>query len=116
MSWIVFLMGCLGFSGLTTTRLDEKAYAVILYVAGLSLRGLSGRYHVTMASREGFRRWLHRFSRVFSVGRRFRNAVALDEAVVRLHGLRAYVWSAVDVDSGEILADTPHGAGACSPP
>jgi transposase-like protein len=28
----------------------------------------------------------------------------LDEAVVRLHGLRAYVWSAVDVDSGEILA------------
>jgi transposase-like protein len=98
------LRGCLGFSGLTTTRLDEKAYAVILYVAGLSLRDLSGRYHVTMASREGVRRWLHRFSGMFSVGRRFRRAVALDEAVVRLHGLRAYVWSAVDVDSGEILA------------
>jgi transposase-like protein len=84
--------------------LDEKAYAVMLYVAGLSLRDLSERYHVTMASRESVRKWLHRFSRVFSVGRRFRNAVALDETVVRLHGLRAYVWSAVDVDSGEILA------------
>jgi transposase-like protein len=24
--------------------------------------------------------------------------------VVKLHGLRAYVWSDVDVDSGEILA------------
>jgi transposase-like protein len=84
--------------------LDEKAYAVMLYVAGLSLRDLSERYHVTMASRESVRKWLHRFSRVFSVGRRFRNAVALDETVVRLHGLRAYVWSAVDMDSGEILA------------
>jgi transposase-like protein len=41
---------------------------------------------------------------MFSVGRRFRRAVAVDETVVRLHGLRAYVWSAVDIDSGEILA------------
>jgi transposase-like protein len=24
--------------------------------------------------------------------------------LVKMHGLRAYVWSAVDVDSGEILA------------
>jgi len=24
--------------------------------------------------------------------------------LVKLHGLRAYIWSAVDVDSGEILA------------
>ena len=24
--------------------------------------------------------------------------------MVKLHGLRAYVWSAVDVDSGEVLA------------
>jgi len=30
--------------------------------------------------------------------------VAVDETVVKMHGLRAYVWSAVDVDSGEILA------------
>jgi putative transposase len=30
--------------------------------------------------------------------------VAVDETVVKIHGLKAYVWSAVDVDSGEILA------------
>ena len=30
--------------------------------------------------------------------------MAVDETVVKMHGLRAYVWSAVDVDSGEILA------------
>jgi transposase-like protein len=58
----------------------------------------------TNASRESVRRWFHRFSKIFSVGRRFRNTIAVDETVVKMHGLRAYVWSAVDVDSGEILA------------
>jgi transposase-like protein len=64
----------------------------------------SERYCVTTASRESVRKWLHRFSKVFSVDRRFRNTVAVDETVVKLHGLRAYVWSAVDVDSKELLA------------
>jgi|YelNatPaOPRAMG01_1025707.scaffolds.fasta_scaffold110188_1 transposase-like protein len=49
-------------------------------------------------------RWFHRFSKIFFVDRRFRDGVAVDEAVVRMHGLRVYVWSAVDVDSGEMLA------------
>ena len=30
--------------------LDEKAYTVMLYIAGLSLRDLSERYCITMAS------------------------------------------------------------------
>jgi transposase-like protein len=80
--------------------LDEKAYYVMLHSAGLSLRDLSERYCVTMASRESVRRWSHRFSRIFSVEKRFRDTITLDEAVVKLHGLRAYVWSAVDTDSG----------------
>jgi transposase-like protein len=58
----------------------------------------------TNSSRESVRRWFHRFSRLFSVGKKFRNTIAVDETVVKMHGLRAYVWSAVDVDSGEILA------------
>ena len=58
----------------------------------------------TIASRESVRRWFHRFSKIFSVEGRFRDAVAVDETVVKMHGLRAYVWSAVDVVSGEILA------------
>jgi putative transposase len=58
----------------------------------------------TNASRESVRRWFHRFSKIFSVGRGFRNTIAVDETVVKMHGLRAYVWSAVDMDSGEILA------------
>jgi transposase-like protein len=61
------------------------------HIAGLSLRDVSERYHVTMASRESVRRWFHRFSRIFSVEKKFRNAIAVDETVVKLHGLRAYV-------------------------
>jgi len=84
--------------------LDEKAYSVMFHIAGLSFRDLSERYCVTMASRESVRRWFHRFSKIFSVDKKFRNTIAVDETVVKMHGLRAYVWSAVDVDSGEILA------------
>jgi transposase-like protein len=84
--------------------LVEKAYSVLFHVVGLSLRDLSERYCVTTASRESVRRWFHRFSRIFSVDKKFRNTIAVDETVVKMHGLRAYVWSAVDVDSGEILA------------
>jgi len=58
----------------------------------------------TNASRESVRRWFHRFSRLFPVEKKFRNTIAIDETVVKMHGLSAYVWSAVDVDSGEILA------------
>jgi putative transposase len=84
--------------------LVEKAYSVLFHVVGLSLRDVSERYCVTTASRESVRKWFHRFSKIFSVEGRFRGAVAVDETVVKMHGLRAYVWSAVDVDSGEILA------------
>jgi len=76
----------------------------LFHVVGLSLRDVSDRYCVTNASRESVRRWFHKFSKIFSVGKKFRNTIAVDETVVKMHGLRAYVWSAVDVDSGEILA------------
>jgi transposase-like protein len=84
--------------------LVEKAYSVLFHVVGLSLRDVSDRYCVTNASRESVRRWFHRFSKIFSVGKKFRNTIAVDETVVKMHGLRAYVWSAVDVYSGEVLS------------
>jgi transposase-like protein len=84
--------------------LGEKAYSVMFHIAGLSFRDVSERYCVTMASRESVRKWFHRFSSIFSVDRRFRGTVAVDETEVKMHGLRAYVWSAVDIGSEEILA------------
>jgi transposase-like protein len=38
------------------------------------------------------------------VEKKFRYYVAVDEIVIKVHGLKAYVWSAVDVDSGGMLA------------
>jgi len=76
----------------------------MFHAAGLSFRDVSERYCVTAASRESVRKWFHRFSSIFSVDKKFRDTVAVDETVVKMHSLRVYVWSAVDVDSGEILA------------
>jgi len=76
----------------------------LFHAVGLSFRDLPERYNVTMASRGSVRRWFHRFSRIFFVEKKFRDTVAVDETVVEMHSLRVYVWSAVDVDSGEILA------------
>jgi hypothetical protein len=41
----------------------------LFHVVGLSLRDLSERYSVAYASRESVRKWFHKFSKIFSVGR-----------------------------------------------
>jgi transposase-like protein len=73
--------------------LVEEAYSVLFHIVSLSFRDLSERYCVTTASRESVRKWFHRFSMIFSVEEKFRNAIAVDETVVKVHGLRAYLWS-----------------------
>jgi hypothetical protein len=65
--------------------LVEKAYSVLFHVVGLSLRDVSERYCVTNASRESVRRWFHRFSKISSVDKKFRDTVTVDETVVKLH-------------------------------
>jgi len=82
----------------------EKAYAVILYLAGLSLRDISERYELIGASRESVREWVHRVSMLFGPSRKPRRIVAVDETVISFKGHRCFIWSAVDVDSGEIIA------------
>jgi hypothetical protein len=55
--------------------LDEKAYSIMFHIASLSLRDFSERCCVTMASREIVKRRFYRFSKIFSVNRRFREAI-----------------------------------------
>jgi len=82
----------------------EKAYAALLFIAGLSLRDVSERYGFSSASRESVREWAHRLCSLFRPGRKPRRLVAVDETVHKRLGHRVYVWSAVDVDSGERIA------------
>jgi putative transposase len=82
----------------------EKLYSVFLYIAGLSLRDISGRLCLTGASRESVRIWVHRFSYLFRPFRRMRRLVAVDETVLKVKGQICYLWAAIDVDTNEVLA------------
>jgi transposase-like protein len=82
----------------------EKLYSVILFIAGLSLRGLSERLCLTGASRESVRIWVHRFSSLLRPFRRVRRLVAVDEAVLKVSGQTCYLWAEIDVDTKEVLA------------
>jgi transposase-like protein len=82
----------------------EKLFSVILFIAGLSLRGLSERLCLTGASRESVRIWVHRFSSLFKPSKRARRLVAIDETVLKVNGQTCYLWAAIDVDTNEILA------------
>ncbi|MEM4315745.1 MAG: hypothetical protein QXT66_05320 [Nitrososphaerota archaeon] len=82
----------------------EKAYAALLFLAGLSLRDVSERYGFTDASRESVREWVHRLRRAFNPIRKPGRLVAVDETVEKRLGERVYLWSAIDVDTGEIIA------------
>ncbi|MEM3125648.1 MAG: DDE-type integrase/transposase/recombinase, partial [Candidatus Caldarchaeum sp.] len=67
-------------------------------------RDVSERYGLTNASRESVREWSHRLMRVFKPERRRRRIVAVDETVEKVSGRIVYLWSAIDVDTGEIIA------------
>jgi transposase-like protein len=82
----------------------EKPYSVVLFTAGLSLRGLSERLCLTGASRESVRNGVHRFSSLLRPPRRVRRLVAVDEAVLKVSGQTCYLWAEIDVDTNEVLA------------
>ncbi|MCR8487364.1 MAG: DDE-type integrase/transposase/recombinase, partial [Crenarchaeota archaeon] len=82
----------------------ERVYAALLFVAGLSLRDISERYCLTSASRESVRCWVHRLGQLFTPERRRRRLVAVDETVEKASGQTVYLWSAIDIDTGEIIA------------
>ena len=73
----------------------EKLYSVILFVAGLSLRGLSERLCLTGASRESVRILVHGFSSLFRPFRVVRRLVAVDETVLKVNGQTCYLWAAL---------------------
>jgi transposase-like protein len=77
---------------------------VILFISGLSLRDVSEKFCLTFASRESVRIWAHRSSSLFKLSKRVRRLVAVDETVLKIKGRICYLWAAINVDTGEILA------------
>lgn len=83
----------------------EKACAVTVFVAGLSLRDISERYCLTYASRESVRRWAHELRSLVEPIRKPRKPVAMDEIAVKRNGHPTYLWAAPDADSKHVIAD-----------
>ncbi len=59
---------------------------------------------MTSASREPVRMWAHRFSSLFKPSRKVRRLVVVDETVLKVKCQFCYLWTAIDVDTNEILA------------
>jgi len=57
---------------------SEKLFSVFVFMAALSLRRVSERLPITVASRESIRQWIHRFSKMYNPSKKHRRLVAVD--------------------------------------
>jgi len=85
--------------------LESKIVACLLYLAGLSYRGMTYQTGVIEASHVSVHRWVHALRGVVSrVPRRERKVVAIDETKLKIKGRQVFVWAAIDADTRELLA------------
>ncbi|MGC9075697.1 MAG: DDE-type integrase/transposase/recombinase [Conexivisphaera sp.] len=82
--------------------IEEKARAVLLYMAGLSSWEIAEELGVSHASVLDWARAVA--SMPGSVPPRERRLVAVDETELKVNGRMVYVWAAMDVDTRELLA------------
>lgn len=100
MAWFFLVLLCMCLVILWAVWIGFSGSITIVLLRRLSFRDVSERY----ASRESVGEWVHRLGRVFNSMRKPRRLVAVDETVEKRLGEWVYVWSAVDVDTGEIIA------------
>ena len=82
-----------------------KTLAILIYFAGLSYRKTSKILRdFESFSYEAVRQWYHKCKDLFIVKKKWRRAIAIDETKVKLENKQIYVWNAIDIDEGTILA------------
>jgi len=75
-----------------------------LYHRGLSYRDTSKILGVIEASSyEAVHYWYKQFHELFAICSKHRRAIAFDETKVKRQKKQVYLWTAVDVDSKEVL-------------
>jgi transposase-like protein len=85
--------------------IGSKILACLLYLAGLSYRGMTYQTRVIEASHVSVYRWVHALKGVVSlVPRRERKIVAIDETKLKIRGRQVFVWAAIDTDTRELLS------------
>jgi putative transposase len=85
--------------------LESKVVACLLYLSGLSYRGMTYQTRLIEASHVSVHNWVHALKGLMSrVPRRERRVVAMDETKLKIHGRQVFVWAAIDVETKELLA------------
>ena len=85
--------------------IGSKILACLLYLAGLSYRGMTYQTRVIEASHVSVYRWVHALKRIVSlVPQKERKVVAIDETMLKIKGRQVFVWAAIDTDTRELLA------------
>jgi putative transposase len=86
--------------------LETKVLACLLYMTGLSYRSMTLQTGIIPACYRSVHYWVQQQLRnVTSRGpRKVRRSVAIDETKQKVNGRQLFVWSAIDVDTKELLA------------
>ena len=85
--------------------LESKVVACLLYLSGLSYRGMTHQTRLIGASHVSVYNWVHALRDVIRpVPRKKRRMVAIDETKLKIKGRQVFVWAAIDVDTKELLA------------
>jgi transposase-like protein len=87
-------------------RKDNKSRAlgILLYHYGRSLRKCKDIVSdFEPISHEAVRKWYHKTNTIFSVGKTYREVIAVDETKVKINGRLYILWAAVDVHNYEVL-------------
>ena len=85
-------------------QMKTRSLGILLYHYGLSLRKcrtiLSSFENI---SHESIRKWYHRVDTLFTVGKTYRETVAVDETKLKINGKLYILWAAIDTSNWEVL-------------
>jgi transposase-like protein len=85
-------------------KMKTRSLGILLYHYGLSLRKcrtiLSSFEDI---SHESIRKWYHKVDTIFTVGKTYREIVAVDETKLKINGKLYILWAAIDIKTYEVL-------------
>jgi transposase-like protein len=84
--------------------LETKVLGCLLYLSGLSYRGMTLQTGIIRACYSSVHYWVQKLKGITSrVQRRYRMVVAMDETKLKVNGIQLFVWSAIDPDTKELF-------------
>ncbi len=87
--------------------LPLKIQSVVDYTLGISYRKISNKlrflFGVSIAI-SAIHKWVKKFQSKIAASKRERCQIAIDETVIKSRDKRFYIWSAIDLETGELVA------------